>query len=184
MVPFVAGTNVNPPFPQHLRLPLGPISNVRMLGRGELFPLRMANTEAKRAGRRYERAAITYLEGFVATKQLPVLAKFGQWWGFDAGMEHGRKCQTDVVFLNHEKQLATIIEVKKLHTTEAWWQLRRYYEPVLRAFYSPGWQFNCIEMCKTFDPSFPFPEPIYDVESLENWVTMVQPGLGVFRWRG
>jgi hypothetical protein len=51
-----------------------------------------------------------------------------------------------------------LFEVKARFTSDAWWQLRKLYEPVVRAAFSPKTLLSVI-ICRSFDPSVAFPEP-------------------------
>lgn len=53
--------------------------------------------------------------------------------------------------------LVTIFEVKSQHMPEAWWQLRRLYEPVVRNL-SFVRSTSCVEVVRSYDPAMGFPE--------------------------
>ncbi|MFQ5741977.1 MAG: hypothetical protein ACE5HV_00130 [Acidobacteriota bacterium] len=44
------------------------------------------------------------------------------------------------------------------HTSDAWWQIRKLYEPVLRSVFGPDWDYPVLEVVMWFDPDTPFPE--------------------------
>ncbi|HYE38144.1 hypothetical protein [Methylocaldum sp.] len=53
-----------------------------------------------------------------------------------------------------------IVEVKYQHTTDAWWQLRKLYLPILQHIFPANlWEFKMLEIVKWFDGMVPWPEP-------------------------
>lgn len=75
-----------------------------------------------------------------------------------------------------------VIEIKIRHMPEAYWQLERNYAPVLQEATSKPIQ--CIEICKSFDPSMPSPVSPFLIENLDFWIhnptTIAQ--FGVYIW--
>lgn len=129
-------------------------------------------TAAQRAGRRYERKALDFL-----SKQLGGAFKPSQWFRFYDKSGH-RWCQVDGL-LNDEHGLV-IFEVKYSFTADAWWQLRKLYEPVVkRAFLAKSAQL--VVVCKNFDPATQFPEPITHTQLAHGW--RICDGISVFQWR-
>ena len=57
-----------------------------------------------------------------------------------------------------------VYEMKYSHTARAWWQLRRMYEPLLRAYTlqtnDANWTIEVCEVTKWYDPQVDFPEPV------------------------
>lgn len=68
-----------------------------------------------------------------------------------------RFCQPDGVLIDLAKKHITMIEIKLQHTSDAWWQLRELYEPVLRHIYQ-GFTFSAVEVVRWLDPHVAFPE--------------------------
>ena len=76
-----------------------------------------------------------------------------------------------------------IIEIKSQHMPDAWWQLRKLYEPVLRAAGSER-EFVLVEICRSFDPATPFPERFDLLDSLLPWAETAADGsFGVMKWK-
>lgn len=76
--------------------------------------------------------------------------------------QSGRRwCQPDGVMVREERGIGVIYEIKYQHTSDAWWQLRWLYEPVLSVLY-PSIRFGLVEICHWHDPATSFPEP-YDL---------------------
>lgn len=139
-------------------------------------PARLSGTHAQRAGKRYERKAIAYLQERLGTAFLP-----SPWYKFKDSKGALRWCQPDGVLLTPE--LALIFEIKIGFTSAAWWQLRKLYEPVIRAAYQPP-RIGVLVMCKSFDPAVPFPEVYRVLPAIPSppsgWDCTVT---GVVQWR-
>lgn len=86
--------------------------------------------------------------------------------GGTPGRESRRWCQPDGLLLDPWLGTIIICEIKYQHTSDAWWQLRRLYLPVVRAaFPATLWSISCLEIVKWYDPATLFPEPtvlLYD----------------------
>lgn len=84
------------------------------------------------------------------------------WFRFqELGGERVRWCQPDAILFNLEEGTITIVECKLQHTSDAWWQLKWLYLPVLsKAFPGTLWEFRLIEVVKWFDPATAFPEKV------------------------
>lgn len=76
-------------------------------------------------------------------------------------------CQPDAVVLDKELARCTVFEIKLKHTSDAWWQVRQLYIPVLRALLPPYYTFHAIELVKWFDPHTSFPEPFKYLDALD-----------------
>lgn len=69
-----------------------------------------------------------------------------------------------------------VYEVKFQHTADAWWQLRKLYQPVLEKL-KPV---RVVEICHIYDPATPFPEPVQ--LSLDLAAQFDRDIFGVIRW--
>ena len=67
-------------------------------------------------------------------------------------------CQPDGLHLDLTKGLITIIEFKLKHTSDAWYQTRQLYEPVVKRVFGPEWNYSICEIVRWFDPDTNFPE--------------------------
>lgn len=104
-------------------------------------------------GVRYERKVHAYLEDFYGERYLP-----SPWLRFFTGGAW-RWCQPDALLLDLARGIITIVEVKYQHTSDAWWQVRQLYEPVLRQMFPADlWTFEVCEVVKWYDPAVVFPE--------------------------
>lgn len=80
------------------------------------------------------------------------------WFRFrSAGAE--RWCQPDGILFRFLDRQITIVEIKLQHTSDAWWQVKHLYYPVLSKAFPEGlWSFNFCEIVKWYDPAVAFPE--------------------------
>jgi hypothetical protein len=74
-----------------------------------------------------------------------------------------------------------VFEIKYTHCPEAWWQLRRLYEPLLRR--RLGKAVTCVEVCRSYDPATLLPEPVVLIDDLQAWISEPRKEFGVFQWR-
>lgn len=107
------------------------------------------------AGERYERKiqkelCIHYEDFYVPSPWF----KFGE-----LGVQRARWCQPDGLLFQPLYSTITIIEVKLQHTSDAWWQMKQLYYPVLAKAFTPDiWRYNFCEIVKWHDPAVAFPE--------------------------
>ena len=119
------------------------------------FLRRRRYTGRRAEGVRYERKVQAYLlesyqERYIDSPWLRFYAE-GKW----------RWCQPDGILLDVRAGTITIIEVKYQHTSDAWWQTKQLYFPVLRALFPESiWDFHFCEVVKWYDPSTVFPERV------------------------
>ena len=171
--PLVPSGPVAVPPPLRFRPPVGTIRNVRMSLDVQME--QRGNTSAKHAGVLYERKAHDHLERTLGSKYLrsPFLH-----WLDDSG---ARTCIPDGLVLFPDRSV--IIEIKSQHMPEAWWQLRRLYEPVVRALY-PDAPCQSIEVARWYDPATPFPTSVELIDDLPSFIQRRPlPGFGVYVWR-
>lgn len=132
------------------------------------------NTAARAGGLRYERTVSEYIQTILLTNRLfiqPIL-QFCDATG-------PRRCIPDLVILTPRH--AIVAEVKIQHMPEAWWQLRRLYQPVVASYFNlPTF---CLEIVKSFDAAMPFPEQIKMVEDLLSYLAEPFPEFAVYIWR-
>jgi len=125
-------------------------------------------------GVRYEKKAQEYLqerlgEGYVNSPWIRFLAD-GKW----------RWCQPDGILFKPREGRIVIVEVKYQHTSDAWWQLRHLYQPVLEAIFPRDlWRYEVCELVKWFDPATPFPEKTVFAHEVD----MMSHGFKVHIWR-
>jgi hypothetical protein len=77
---------------------------------------------------------------------------------------------------------ATIFEIKSQHMPEAWWQLRKLYEPVVRQLPFVNGT-SCVEVTRSYDPSMGFPEPVLVVHDFDSLMAAPAAPLKVLIWK-
>lgn len=84
------------------------------------------------------------------------------WFKFrEVGASRTRWCQPDGLLFQPAYSTITIVEIKLQHTSDAWWQVRELYYPVVvSAFPSSLWEYNFCEIVRWYDPNVSFPEPV------------------------
>lgn len=125
-------------------------------------------------GVRYEKKVHAYLEEFYGERYIP-----SPWIRF---FTEGawRWCQPDAILIDLEHGRITIVEIKYQFTSDAWWQVKHLYEPVLRVMFPATlWCFDYCQVVKWYDPATPFPEPVV----LAHEVSMVHPKFKVHIYR-
>ena len=171
------GTPVQVPPPPRFRAPVGEIRDVSLRGDNPFYSSR-GHTAAQRAGMRYERHIQIELKQILLHYLPSPMLHFHDDSGF-------RTCIPDGLHVTHQNDATrfTIFEIKSQHMPEAWWQLRRLYEPVVRAL-QPKAEVALVEICRTLDAHTPFPEEPELIEDLKTFVSTASDGrFGVFRWR-
>lgn len=110
----------------------------------------------RRAGERYELKVQRELELRYDWNYVP-----SPWFYFqEAGKDRPRWCQPDGLLFQPLYETITIVEVKLQHTSDAWWQVKQLYLPVIAAAFPPDlWRYNYAEVVKWHDPAVSFPEP-------------------------
>lgn len=130
-------------------------------------------TAAQRAGRAYEKKAQRFLQAHFGE-----VYKAGKWFKYlDSSGFHF--CQLDGFI--HGPDGLVIVEIKTTFTTDAWWQVRKLYEPVVRKAYLQAPQI--IIVCKNFDPAVAFPEPVRHLAALTKPELSGGAEICVFQWR-
>lgn len=163
------------PPPRRYRPIEGVITNVSI--NKEFFGARNSTpTQTQRRGLRYEDKVLsaladTFANSFVSGPALHFRDKNGF-----------RTLVPDGLFFPHRNRVV-VIEVKLSHTSDAWWQLRKLYEPVLRALFLRESVLLC-EVCRNFDPQTPFPEVFVPVDRLMSFALEAKDGtFGVYPWK-
>lgn len=130
----------------------------------------------KGQGLRYEKQVHEHLQNLCGSFYIP-----GPWFQFST-YDHGvRWAQPDGLLFHPYTGLITIVECKLQHTSDAWWQLKWLYQPLIRhLFPAPYWRVALVEVVKWYDPMTQFPEVHRKVPT----VLTVQPGeFSVHIWR-
>lgn len=126
----------------------------------EQSPFSEVRTSAQKAGLRYERAIREALTKCFGSSYRPAA-----WFNFTTTDGSRRKCQPDGLLRFHDH--VVILEVKHIHTPDAWWQLRKLYQPVVLAAL-PDVDVRVCEICTTFDSQRSVPEPVVFLNSFDD----------------
>lgn len=140
-------------------------------------PAPLRGTAAQKAGIRYERKVHEHLSSLFGSAYRP-----SQWFRFEDRNGALRWCQPDGLL--SLGPLVVIFEVKARLVPDAWWQLRRLYEPVVRRGLRPAALGLCT-ITRNFDPHIIFPEPLYLIAGkLEDWARGERfERIGVYTWK-
>lgn len=114
-------------------------------------------TGSRAAGIRYENKVHDYLTDLYSDMYVP-----SPWFLFkEVGNDRPRWCQPDgLLFLPYTGEII-IVECKLQHTTDAWWQLKMLYLPVIAAaFPEKLWKYGICEVVKWYDCATLFPEKV------------------------
>lgn len=126
-------------------------------------------TGAKRQGLNYEKRAQLYIETYIArNSSLPGIEYVRSPWLCYKSLGNNGKlsyCQPDGIILQRDALRGVIVEIKLQHTSEAYFQTRHLYQPVLEKIF-PEFTFSVLEVTKWLDPHIKFPEPFIHAESL------------------
>ncbi len=137
-------------------------------------PAPLRGSAAQKAGLRYERKVLDLLGGlFNGFQRSP-------WFEFIDRTGCRRFCQPDGLWLAEGR--AVIFEVKIRHVSDAYYQLRSLYEPVVRKVFAPQ-ALSRIILCRSFDPSVPFPEPLEILTELSPARLPNGVATGLYVWR-
>lgn len=174
--PLSAGSNVGEPVqvpaPPKFRGVTGKVYSASVIGSMEPLP---GSTESQKAGLRYEQQVNEHLKSCGGLFIFQPKVQFRD----DSG---ARLCVPDGIIYVGNGRLA-VVEIKLQHMPEAWWQLKRLYEPVVRSMRDAR-EVICLEVCRTYDPVTPFPcetSLVYDLEDFLHEATCDK--FGVMPWR-
>lgn len=164
---------VGVPPPAHFRPLAGVPTNVRW--KNVAYSPSVGLTSAQRAGLRYETKVH---DAF--TKALGDSYRVEPHLHFAVnGVFH--TARPDAIHLDVTGR-ATIFEIKSRHTSDAWWQLRRKYEPLVQCLKFVN-VVSCVEVVPSYDPSAGFPEPVTKYDSLEVLLQSPSAPFKVMIWK-
>jgi hypothetical protein len=84
----------------------------------------------------------------------------GPWFRYkELGKAQVRFCQPDGLLFAWDMRRIYLLEMKLKHTSDAWWQLKHLYLPVVAKCFPPSlWEYSLCEVVKWFDPAIAMPE--------------------------
>lgn len=136
----------------------------------EPAPRNRGHTQAQKMGLRYEQKVHDVLSAIYETRFTPSPCIL-----FEEGTRLRRAIPDGVLVLG---DCVVVVEVKYTHTEDAWWQLKRLYEPLLSAIYGER-LLRCVEVCRSYDPTTSFPSHRL-VTSLH---ALPETEVGVIQWK-
>ena len=139
------------------------------------YERKTGQTVAQNSGLRYEEKVQRFL-----SESLRTLYHAAPFLHFRDGHDR-RTCVPDGLHFDISGR-TTIFEIKSQHMPDAWWQLRKLYEPVVQQLRFTN-VVSCVEVTKSFDPSMGFPEEVTVFHDL--WTLMAAPSapFKVLIWR-
>lgn len=145
------------PLPPRRFNPVGPIDLVRFSSTPPPFVKAKKKRGRRAEGLRYEARVHEYLLDLYEGHYIP-----SPWFRFrEVGKNRERWCQPDGLIISPLEGKITIVECKLQHTTDAWWQLKWLYLPIVMSAFPPRlWKYSVCEVCKWYDPAIPFPEKV------------------------
>ncbi len=123
---------------------------------GEYSNLPKPTSLAAKNGVRYEKKVLSHLSRQFGNRLLA-----GPLFTFD-----GKRCFPDALLFSKDWKALCILEVKFRHTGDAWWQLNRFYAPIVRAAL-PMFEVFTAEATANYDPSQKLPSPVAFLDNLE-----------------
>ena len=146
---------------------------------GSLRPL----TEAQKSGLRYEKKALDFLARELALNAEPPRELLRSPWISFTDRTGSRLCQPDALIDIPSENRTVVVEIKLRHMPEAWWQLRKLYEPVAREA-RPGHQIALLCVTKSFDPFVSWGEVPTLFSTLEDFLSERSSSkIGVLEWK-
>ena len=139
---------------------------------------RRSKNPARASGVRYEKKVFKYL-----SETYPEECVIAPWIRFESG--GGTKpsyCQPDTILLDIRRGTITVVEIKIKHTSDAWWQVRRLYLPVVRCIFGSDWEYIAVEITKWFDPHTKFPERFEFVDASDDFAKLSPDKFHVYIW--
>ncbi len=105
-------------------------------------------------------------------------------WFYYKGNNRLRWCQPDGLLFNFRTGHLIIVEIKYNHTSDAWWQLRKLYFPIIVRIFPPElWTISVLEVVKWYDPATHFPEQLRLIAKPDEAFGLPQGITGVHIWR-
>ena len=165
-----------PPMPQGFR-PSGSVESAHFTTATPPFLRTYKRRGRKADGIRYEKRVHQYLE-----RKFGWMYLASPWLRFlSSGETKWRWCQPDGLIIDPLGGRITLVEVKFQHTSDAWWQTRELYLPVLKAIMPTTlWTYSVVEVTRWYDPAVRVPDKVVLTEDLSH---LKEREFGVHIWR-
>ena len=158
--------------PPHNFTPAGLIHHAEIATQNPPFSIPTPRRGSRAAGARFERKVQGHLRG-----SRPLSYRSSPWIFFN----HKRWCQPDGLDVDEEAHRITTVEFKLQHTSNAWHQTRRLYEPLVKFIFGEEYTYNILEIVKWLDPHVAFPERFEILD--EPFLNMRNDAFHVCIWR-
>lgn len=175
---LVAGRSDSlPPPPAYIRLPRGEIRYAARTHENPHAGKRSRRTGAQKAGLAYQRKVEAFLGDCAAAGNVRGVV-CAPWFHFVDDGGQRRYCQPDIL-LDLPNFAQAVCEIKLRWTSDAWWQVRKLYLPVLRSVY-PHRELFPLVICRSYDPAIRIPE---EVALVDHPAECRSDAFNVFVWR-
>ena len=131
--------------------------------------LKKARNPSIRLGLKYEKEVHEHIKGiFGNSYKSGIVCEYLE-------TKYGRRrfCEMDGLLIDKESQKGVIVEVKLSHTSDAYFQTEKLYLPIARKIW-PKVKFRSLEVCRSFDPSMPFPvrtKVLFDLQNVFSFLS-------------
>lgn len=138
-------------------VPAGAVEIARLSATPPPFIRKRRYTGRRADGIRYEHKVQDHLNYNFPDTYVP-----SPWFHFkQVGIDKYRWCQPDGFIMDIPRGIITCIEIKYSHTSDAWWQTKQLYIPVMECVFPKDlWKIQVCEIVKWYDGTIPFPEAI------------------------
>lgn len=123
--------------------------------------IRSRKTGAQRAGLSYQKKVGRFLSAHAD----PGTVVDGPWFAFNDDSLPLHYCQPDFLLLSISE--VVVVEVKIRWTSDAWWQLRKLYAPVVQKHY-PSRTVSVLTISRGYDPAIRCPEEVSIIDALSD----------------
>lgn len=135
-------------------IPQGEIRYAARLNEPPAFKKGSSASEAQKAGIRFQAKVRDWAFGGVFIGRI----EEGPWFAYEDESRRFHFCQPDFIF-DDTLGVMTVVEAKRIFSSDAWWQLRKLYLPVLQKLF-PNTTLIPLCVCKSFDPATACPEVV------------------------
>lgn len=127
---------------------------------GSSLPASKGSNPAARRGLRFEAkvtGALAAAYGSRFISQLPFF--FEEEMGADLRPGQRGKAVLDGLLFSPDWRAACLIEIKLRHSGDAWWQLNRFYRPIVDRAFGGAFELHHLEIVQNYDPRVRLPNP-------------------------
>ena len=148
------------PIHSYFKREAGPLVRAQ-LHFGQYSQLPRPASLASQRGVRYEKKVLRLLAQRFGDRLLP-----GPLFTFVSRNGSSQRCYPDALLFSEDWSTLCVLEVKYRHTGDAWWQLNRFYLPIIRLAL-PMFRVCAAEITASYDPAQRLPSPVAFVDSAD-----------------